>query len=88
MAPVHDTQDGDSFVVAVTSRASASTNQTGSQSWNMPNEDPPDPEQSYQNDDSDVPSPSVADSVSPSTGVHIHRLGHQQRHGRLPMGYY
>ena len=84
MAPVHNTQDGDSFVVAVFSRAESSSAPVGSSGSNLPNEDPdqgdgpPNPD-----DDSDMPSPSLATSDDHQTGVQIHRLGHTQRHAKI-----
>jgi len=84
MAPVHNTQDGDSFVVAVASRAESSSVPAGESGNNEPHggsesyDDPFDPE-----GDSDMPSPSLATSADQQSGVHIHRLGHRQRHVKI-----
>ena len=84
MEPVHDTQEGDSFVVAVTSRpegqATSSTNQIADADFeSMDHTD--DVSQPDHDMDSEVPSPSLAPPTTLYTGVHIHRLGHQQTHG-------
>ena len=78
IAPVHDTQDGDSFAVAAASGTSASSEPHNANEDQSDDKSPPDPD-----DDSDMPSPSLAASDNIHTGVHIHRLGHQQSHGRL-----
>ena len=86
MEPIHEMQDGDSFTIGVASRATSSDEPrqclvTVSQSEQVHDFDPPNDD-----DESNVPSPSLATS-RPSgdiySGVHIHRLGHQQRHGRI-----
>ena len=86
MEPIHATQDGDSFTIAVTSRATSSNEPhlcNGSQAQDTTGHDfdPPNDE-----DESNVPSPSLATSRQSEqalNGVHIHRLGHQQSHGRI-----
>lgn len=88
MEPIHEMQDGDSFTIGVPSRATSSDEPrqclvTVSQSEQVHDFDPPNDDD---DDESNVPSPSLATS-RPSgdiySGVHIHRLGHQQRHGRI-----
>jgi hypothetical protein len=84
MEPVHIMQDGDSFVV-VASRATGSTDTAHTpavvnQSCIEPDQDESPTEQ---DDDPEMPSQSNASTDHTHTGVHIHRLGHQQCHGRI-----
>ena len=86
MEPIHATQDGDSFTIGVASRASGSNDTqlcitTQTLNDNAHDFDPP-----HEEDESDVPSPSLANSSQSGDihcSVHIHRLGHQQSHGRI-----
>ena len=86
MEPIHATQDGDSFTIGVASRASGSNDTqlciaTQTLNDNAHDFDPP-----HEEDESDVPSPSLANSGQSGDihcSVHIHRLGHQQNHGRI-----
>jgi len=93
MAPVHDMQDGDSFTVAVHTRADSSGGHpettpdpqaevSHERNDSMPDggeqhDQDPDPEEQSQ-----VPSPSLASTSDIRAGVHIHRLGHPQTFGR------
>ena len=88
MEPAHDTQDGDSFIVAVASHRpgqEASSHDSGRPTTpnihdsHRSDEDMPDDH----DEDSEMPSPSLAESTSLHVSVHIHRLGHQQSHGRI-----
>ena len=97
MEPVHEMQDGDSFIVAVTSQSLATAANTfhdaaphndvptsGNQSHDF--EDPPnhvDHDLPDDVPDSPVPSLSVVNDPPGLHGVHIHRFGHQQVFGHL-----
>ena len=85
MQPVHIMQDGDSFVVGVTSRATGSTD-TAPATVDVNHsclEQNQDDSPSAQDDDPDSQSPGMESTDHIHTGVHIHRLGHQQCHGRI-----
>ena len=84
MEPVHDMLDGDSFTVAVSTQ-----NTLNNESIDVPMEPPqPNPPEHSDHDmhfdeESIDPSPSIANTDDLLVGVHIHRLGHWQRHGRI-----
>ena len=84
MEPVHDMQDGDSFTVAISTQ-----NTNANAGTDVPIEQHQ--QNSTEHHDHDMrfdeesidPSPSLASTNDLLAGVHIHRLGHIQRHGRL-----
>ena len=84
MEPVHDMLDGDSFTVAISTQIAQTP--VGNDVPNEPNIqdslDHSDHDMQF-DDDSVEPPPSIASTNDLLVGVHIHRLGHLQRHGRI-----
>ena len=85
MEPVHLMQDGDSFVVGVASRASGSTDTAhATVEVNHSCQEYEQNDSAFeQDDDPERQSQSNVSFDNIRTGVHIHRLGHQQSHGRI-----
>jgi len=85
MEPVHLMQDGDSFVVGVASRASGSTDTAhATVEVNHSCQEYEQNDSAFeQDDDPERQSQSNVSFDNIRTGVQIHRLGHQQSHGRI-----
>ena len=90
MEPLHDTQDGDSFIVAVNSHPTAANNpalpsSSAQAALQCDHDMEIDVDQVMPSDDPDssVPSPSVDQNPPRMHGIYIHRLGHPQVFGHV-----